>query len=53
MAFEKTQPKYSGDGIAIWEAIVENGDNKGKTYLKVSVLKGKSVACFEVEKKEE
>ena len=53
MAFEPTQPDYSGDGIAIWNAVVENGDNKGKKYLKVKVLGGKSINCFEVEQKKE
>jgi len=54
MGFEKVQPNYSGDGIAIWEAIVENGKNKGKKYLKVKVLgSSNNINCFAVEKKEE
>ena len=52
MAFEPTQPKYSGDGIAVWEGVVEKGENKGKIYLKVRVLQGKSINCFLVEQKE-
>ena len=50
MAFEKQQPAYSGDGIAIWEATIENGNNKGKTFLKVKVLGGSVINCFPVEK---
>ena len=53
MAFEPTQPKYSGDGIAIWEGVVEKGANKGKKFLKVRVLQGKSINCFLVEEKKE
>ena len=53
MGFTAVQPSYSGDGISIWEGIIENGDNKGQTYLKVTVLGGKSIACFKVNKKEE
>ena len=49
MAFEPTQPSYSGDGIAIWEAVAKND----KPYLKVQVLGGKTINCFKVEKKEE
>ena len=50
MSFQKTPPSYSGDGIAIWEGIVENGDNKGKTYLKVKVLGSpNNINCFQVE----
>jgi len=45
--FKPRVPDYSGDGIAIWKAY----DVNGKTYLKVSVLGGKSVACFKVEPK--
>ncbi len=47
MAFEATQPAYSGDGIAIWNA----EDKNGKAYLKVKVLRGTSINCFQVEKK--
>jgi len=50
--FEAKKPDYSGDGIAVWKAIVENGKNKGKEYLKVRVLGGKSINCFQVEEKE-
>lgn len=53
MGFTPTQPNYSGDGIAIWDAIVENGDNKGKPFLKVKVLGGSVINCFKVEPKEE
>lgn len=53
MAFEPTSPAYSGDGIAIWEAIVENGDNKGKKFFKVKVLGGKAINCFKVEERKE
>ncbi|KKL48077.1 hypothetical protein LCGC14_2329140 [marine sediment metagenome] len=48
MGFTKTKPKYSGDGIAIWEGIVSEGKNEGKVYLKVQVLGGNSIFCFEV-----
>jgi hypothetical protein len=48
MAFEKTQPDYSGDGIAIWKAV----DKNGKEYLKVKVLgSSHNINCFSVEKK--
>ncbi len=47
MAFEATQPAYSGDGIAIWNAT----DKNGKPYLKVKVLRGTSINCFQVEKR--
>jgi len=49
MAFEKTQPAYSGDGVAIWNAT----DKNGKSYLKVKVLGGSIINCFIVEKKKE
>ena len=39
----KKQPKWKGDGVAIWE----NTDKNGKTYLGVQILGGPSVACFE------
>ena len=52
MGFTPTPPMYSGDGLKIWEGIIEKGKNKGKTYLKVCVLGGKSIACFRVEPKE-
>ena len=52
MGFTAEQPKYSGDGISIWEGVIENGKNKGQVYLKVKVLGGKAIACFKVEKKE-
>ncbi len=48
MGFEKQQPKYSGDGIAIWESVIENGKNKGKVFLKVKIF-GHVTNCFEVE----
>ena len=49
MAFEPTQPDYSGDGIAIWNAT----DKNGKSFLKVKVLRGTSINCFQVERKAE
>ena len=48
MAFEPTAPSYSGDGIAIWNAI----DKNEKPYLKVKVLGSKAINCFKVENKE-
>ena len=48
MEFEPKAPDYSGDGVAIWKAT----DKNGKTYLKVSVLKGKAINCFKVEQNE-
>ena len=47
MAFTPTQPNYSGDGIAIWNAV----DKNGKSFLKVQVLGGKTINCFKVEPK--
>jgi len=49
MGFNPICPAYSGDGIAVWNAV----DKNGKAYLKVKVLGGKSINCFQVEKKEE
>ena len=49
MGFEPTIPNYSVDGIAIWKA----NDKNGKEYLKVKVLQGTSINCFQVEKKKE
>ncbi len=49
MGFEPTQPAYSGDGIAIWNAT----DKNGKPYLKVKVLGGSSINCFKVEDKQQ
>ena len=49
MAFEPTQPAYSGNGVAIWEA----KDKNGKAYLKVKVLGGATINCFKVEPKKE
>ena len=49
MPFTPTKPDYSGDGIAIWKAV----DKNGKPYLKVKVLQGKTINCFEVERQEE
>jgi|TARA_Y100000310_G_scaffold144030_1_gene143345 hypothetical protein len=46
-------PKYKGDGVAIWENTIAKGKNTGKTYLGVKILGGPTVACFEVEEKEE
>ena len=47
MGFEAKQPKYSGSGIAIWDAV----DCNGKSYLKVKVLGGSVINCFQVEEK--
>ena len=47
MGFEPTQPSYSGDGIAIWNAV----DKNNKPYLKVKVLGGSCINCFKVEEK--
>lgn len=52
MAFKPSQPDYSGDGVAVWKAIVQDGKNKGQEYLKVRVL-GHTINCFAVEKKTE
>ena len=49
MGFNPTQPAYSGDGIAIWKAL----DKNNKEFLKVKVLGGNCINCFQVEKKEE
>jgi hypothetical protein len=46
--FEPTTPDYSGDGIAIWKA----KDKNNKEFLKVKVLGGNSINCFQVEKKQ-
>lgn len=45
MAFTPTKPDYSGDGIAIWKAL----DKNQKPYLKVKVLNGSTINCFQVE----
>ena len=50
MGFTKSKPVYSGEGIAVWEGIVENGDNKGDKYLKVKIL-GYTTNCFQVKEK--
>ena len=49
--FTPRAPDYTGDGIAIWKSV----DKNSKTFLKVSVLGGKAIACFknEPKKKEE
>ena len=49
MGFNPTSPYYSGDGIAIWKA----KDKNNKTYLKVKVLRGTSINCFQVEEKKD
>ncbi len=49
MAFEPTIPAYSGDGIAIWNAT----DKNDKPFLKVKVLGGSSINCFQVEQRKE
>ncbi len=48
MAFEPQVPAYSGDGVAIWDAT----DKNGKHFLKVKVLNGSTINCFQVEEKE-
>lgn len=45
--FEKKQPDYKGDGVAIWK----NKDKNGNMYLSVKILGGKSVPCFKNEPK--
>ena len=45
MGFEKQKPSYSGDGVAIWNAV----DKNGKAYFKVKVLQGSVINCFKVE----
>jgi len=45
--FVPRAPDYSGDGVSIWKGT----DKNGKTFLKVSVLGGKSIPCFKVEPK--
>jgi len=47
MGFEPTKPSYSGDGLSIWKA----KDKNGKEYLKVKVLNGNAINCFQVEDK--
>ena len=49
MGFNPTTPDYSGDGLAIWKAV----DKNGKEYLKVKVLQGTAINCFQVEEKKE
>ena len=49
MGFNPTNPDYSGDGIAIWKA----EDKNGKSYLKVKVLKGAPINCFQVQEVKE
>ena len=49
MGFEPESPAYSGDGIAIWKS----NDKNGKEFLKVKVLGGKPINCFQVEEKKE
>ena len=49
MGFNPVQPDFSGDGIAVWKA----KDKNNKTYLKVKVLKGTSINCFQVDKEKE
>jgi len=49
MGFEKQQPDYSGNGVALWWAT----DKNGKKYLKAKVLgSSNNINCFQVEKKE-
>ena len=47
MAFKPTAPSYSGNGVAMWNAV----DKNGKSYFKVKVLQGKVINCFQLEKK--
>ena len=48
MGFQPTMPDYSGSGVAIWKA----KDKNGKEFLKVKVLQGTAINCFQVERKE-
>ena len=45
--FVPSPPEFKGDGIAIWKA----DDKNGKLYLRVAVLGGKAVNCFQYEPK--
>ena len=53
MAFEPRQPDFASEGLAIWKAVIGEGKNKGKTYLKVKIHKGTTLNIFPVEKKKE
>ena len=50
MTFTPEKPKYTGDGIAIWEGRTADKD---ELFLKVQVLGGKTINCFENKPKEE
>ena len=53
MAFEKRVPDYDGgQAVQIWKAIIQNGDNAGKEYLKVRIF-GFVINCFQNGDKEE
>jgi hypothetical protein len=45
MGFEPKAPIYAGDGVKIWNAV----DKNQKPYLKVKVLNGSVINCFQVE----
>jgi len=45
--FKPRAPDFSGDGVAIWKAETKNRD----IYLKVAVLGGKPINCFQVKEK--
>ena len=49
MGFEPQSPAYAGSGVAIWKA----KDKHDKEFLKVKVLGGKPINCFQVEEKKE
>ena len=49
MGFEPSKPSYSGDGLAIWNAL----DKNNKPFLKIKVLGGKAINCFKVEEKKD
>ena len=47
MGFEPKSPDFAGSGVCIWKAV----DCNGKSYLKVKVLGGSVINCFQVEEK--
>ncbi|GAH02967.1 unnamed protein product [marine sediment metagenome] len=49
MGFEPQSPAFAGSGVAIWKA----KDKNNKEFLKVKVLGGKPINCFQVEEKKE
>ena len=40
---KKNLPKYTGDGIAVWE----NLDKNGNKYLSIKILNSINIAAFE------